>query len=304
MSLSLIYVNLATLAVGSLFYGIYSVLFSMSIYLFIRRHNAEYTSPESRKNNSIFKSMVFLSAILLFVVVTTHWSITVYGAFFAFRSFPSCPDGEISGNEHTQLVLDTAQDSVLSVVILLGDSLITHRLWVVWSHKKLILVIPLLSIATLTITSSLSTYTNVHNPDVFSNPYLRVNIGLTLLTTIFCTVFISWRIWTVTRFSILSEGNNLRRFLIIVVESAAFYALWTLFFAITYTTKSIVQSLVIQIGPAVVGMVNALIHTRVGLGWTSDQMPELPAPSTLRFAGRSADESRGESTSVRMRDIL
>jgi hypothetical protein len=71
MSLSLIYVNLATLAVGSLFYGIYSVLFSMSIYLFIRRHNSECTSPESRKHNSIFKSMVFLSAILLFVVVTT-----------------------------------------------------------------------------------------------------------------------------------------------------------------------------------------------------------------------------------------
>ncbi|KAJ7869886.1 hypothetical protein B0H14DRAFT_2726665 [Mycena olivaceomarginata] len=292
MSLSLIYVNLATLALGSLFYGIYSVLFSISIYLFIRRHNAEYTSPESRKNNSIYKSMVFLSAISLFAVVTTHWLITVYGAFIAFRSFPSCPDSEISVNENSQLVLDTAQDSVLSAAIILGDSLITHRLWVVWSHKKLILVIPLLSLATLTITSSFSTYTNVHNPDVFSNPYLKVNTGLILLyvfclyrfhsgffiqaiarTTIFCTAFISWRIWTVTRFSKLSEGNNLR-------------------------------ALVVQTGPAVVGMVNALIHTRVGLGWTSDQMQELPAPSALRFAGRSADESREESTSVRMRDIL
>lgn len=111
-----------------------------------------------------------------------------------------------------------------------------------------------------------------------------------------------------------------QHFLIIVVESAAFYAsvgslvritivhlwhrLWTLFFAITYTRKSIVQALVVQTGPAVVGMVNALIHTCVGLGWTSDQMQELPAPSALRFAGRSADESREESTSVRMRDIL
>ncbi|KAJ7095069.1 hypothetical protein C8R44DRAFT_860350 [Mycena epipterygia] len=305
MPLNDVYISAATLTVGTLFHGIYSVLFFLSIYLFVHRYNAAHNTADSRKRNSIFKSVVFGSAILIFVVVTTHWLIIVYRGFLAFGSLERLALGNRPLNEHT-LALETAQDSVLSVAILLGDSLITHRLWVVWAPNKLVLVVPMLSILALSFSSSLSTYTTVHNPDVFSNPWLRVNVSLTLITTVYCTVFISWRIWTVTRISIVSEGSNLRRFLVIVVESAAFYAIWTLFFAIAYATKFSLQVFVITTGPAVVGMVNALIHTRVGLGWASEseQGPGgRPVPSSLRFAMPSSNSAHGENGTTEMSSV-
>ena len=74
MSLTLVAANLATLALGSLFFGMYSVLLILSIYLLLQRYNinATYASHNSRSKDgsSIFRSMVFLSAILLYIVVT------------------------------------------------------------------------------------------------------------------------------------------------------------------------------------------------------------------------------------------
>ena len=64
---------------------------------------------------------------------------------------------------------------------------------------------------------------------------------------------------------------------------------WAVFFSITYETHSNLQSSVIQTAPALVGIVNALIHTRVGLGWLSEQTQtegEAWPASLPRFAGR------------------
>ncbi|KAJ7199381.1 hypothetical protein GGX14DRAFT_401332 [Mycena pura] len=336
MPLNAVYITAATLTVGTLFYGIYSVLFFLSIYLFVHRYNAAHNAADSRKRNSIYKSLVFGSAIFLFVVVTTHWLIIVYRGFLAFGSLERLALGNRPLNEHT-LAWETAQDSVLSVAILLGDSLISWTLLMLRKDTSPVGRLGPEQVDTCgsdvehsCIELSLSTYTTVHNPDVFSNPWLRVNVSLTLITTVYCTVLISWRIWTVTRISILSEGSNLRRFLVIVVESAAFYALvipfsdcsieltprhgtrcyerriWTLFFAIAYAAKFSLQVFVITTGPAVVGIVNALIHTRVGLGWASEseQGPGgRPMPSSLRFAMPSSNSAHGENGTTEMASV-
>ncbi|KAJ6597959.1 hypothetical protein B0H10DRAFT_2086569 [Mycena sp. CBHHK59/15] len=271
MSLTLIAVNLATLAIGSLFYGMYSVLFFISMYLLLRRYNATHTSHKSRKDGSIFKSMVFVSAIFLFLVVTAHWTTIVYRAFIAYVSLQHGAEAETFFNDHAQIT-EVVQASFLSLSIVIGDSLIIHRLWVVWSHSKIVLVVPVCNLFALT-----------GDIDVFSNPWLKLNTVLTLITNIYCTGFITWKIWTITRLSMPSDGTNLRHFLVIVVESAGFYAFWAVFFAVAYD--------VIQTAPAVVGIVNALIHTRVGLGWTGEQTQGLPWPSSpLRFAVRETDD--------------
>ena len=62
-----------------------------------------------------------------------------------------------------------------------------------------------------------------------------------------------------------------------MVESAAIYAFWAAFFTVTYEVKSTVGSFVLETAPATVGIVNALIHTRVGLGWTREQNEGLTA---------------------------
>ncbi|KAJ7723028.1 hypothetical protein B0H14DRAFT_578756 [Mycena olivaceomarginata] len=291
MAVSLIATNLATLAIGSLFYGSYLVLFSISLYLLLRRYDATHTSHKSREHSSVFKSTVFVSAICLFLVVTAHWMTIVYRSFIAFVALQQGADAEKFFNDHTQLT-EIIQNSLMSLSILIGDSLIIHRLWVVWSHSKLVLLIiaiPTASLITLTVGSFVSLNITSHSTDVFGNLMLKMGTVLTFVTNVYCTAFITWKIWTITREIMPVGGSNLRHFLVIIVESAGLYACWAVFFAVAYQAQSNIQSCVIQTAPALVGIVNALIHTRVGLGWTSEQTERLPWPSSpVRFAGRDA----------------
>ncbi|KAJ7138201.1 hypothetical protein C8R44DRAFT_767019 [Mycena epipterygia] len=288
MSVSLIAVNLATLAIASLFYGIYSVLFLISMYLLLRRYKSAHTSYKSRKDDSIFRSMVFVSAICLFIVVTAHWVTIVYRAFIAYVSLQHGIEAEVFFSDHTQFT-EVVQNSIMGLAIVIGDSLIIHRLWVVWSPNKFVLVVPICTLLTLTASAVVAANITSHSTDIFSNPWMKLNAILTFITNVYCTASITWKIWTITRLSMPSDGTNLRHFLVILVESAAFYTFWAICFAVAYEVRSNLQSTLIQTTPTVVGIVNALIHTRVGLGWMSEQTQGAPMPpSPLRFAGRDA----------------
>ncbi|KAJ7726152.1 hypothetical protein DFH07DRAFT_853132 [Mycena maculata] len=290
MSLSLISVNLTTLALSTLIYGAYAVLFFISMYLLVGKYDSTHTSHKSRQDGSIFKSLVFVSAILLFITVTAHWITLVYRAFLAFVVLQDGTEAEIFFGDQTQPSA-VVSNSILALAILIGDAVIIYRLWVVWSYNKLVLVVPAFTLFAFTIVSSVSTYTTWRNSDVFANPWLKIDTVLTLITNVYCTAFIAWKIWTITRITMPSDGSNLRHFLIIVVESAGFYALWAVLFVIAYEFKSNLQLTIILTSPAVVGLVNALIQTRVGLGWTSEQTKVMPWPaSPLCFAARVNDQ--------------
>ncbi|KAJ7649023.1 hypothetical protein DFH06DRAFT_556688 [Mycena polygramma] len=290
MTVPLIAANLATLFVGSLFYGMYIVLFFISMHLLLRRYNATQTLHKSRQTSSIFTSTVFVSAICLFLVVTAHWTTIVYRSFIAYVALQHGDEAETFFRDHTQLS-EVIQSCFMSLSVVIGDSLIIHRLWVVWAHRKFVLAVPVVSLLTLTVGSFISLTITEHSTDVFANPLLKMSTILTLLINVYCTVFIAWKIWTITKASMpsLASGTSLNHFIVIVVESAGLYACWAVFFAITYEVQSNLQSTVIQTAPALVGLVNALIQTRVGLGWTSEKAERLSCPSSpLKFAERDA----------------
>jgi predicted membrane channel-forming protein YqfA (hemolysin III family) len=69
MSGQLLAVNLAALTSSSLFYGMFVVLFSTSMYLLVGRYLATRQSRASHQE-SIFRSTVFIAAICLFCAVT------------------------------------------------------------------------------------------------------------------------------------------------------------------------------------------------------------------------------------------
>ncbi|KAF7335879.1 hypothetical protein MSAN_02324900 [Mycena sanguinolenta] len=280
MSANLLAVNLAALTCSSLFYGMFVVLFSTSMYLLLGRYLAARRSRNSPQR-SIFRSTVFIAAICLFCSVTAHWITTVYRAFLAFIYFEHGA-GAVQFYADAAQVTELLQEGFLMISILIGDSLIIHRLWVVWEHRWAVVVFPICSLAGLTMTSAVSMYTTSRK-DVFSDPWLTSTCTLTLVTNVYSTALITLKIWNITRVARPIGGSNLRGFLVIVVESAAIYASWAIFFAATYQTRSLVQFVAIQGAPEIVGIVNALIHTRVGLGWAIEaQQP--PPGSEMAFA--------------------
>ncbi|KAJ6536825.1 hypothetical protein B0H19DRAFT_1181863 [Mycena capillaripes] len=285
MSGKLLAVNLAALTCSSLFYGMFVVLFSSSMYLL------------NLPRDSIFRSTVFIAAICLFCSVTAHWIATVYRAFLAFVYFQH-GEAALEFYADTRQATELVQEGFLMISILIGDSLIIHRLWVVWEHRIGIVVFPICSLTALTMCSAVSMYTvsrRAPGANIFSDPWLTSNCILTLVTNVYSTVFITFKIWNITRVVRPIGGSNLRDFLVIVVESAALYASWAIFFTVTYQTRSLVQFIVIQAAPEVVGIVNALIHTRVGLGWAIEAQVASPPASAMAFAKGPTPQGTEES---------
>ncbi|KAJ7174856.1 hypothetical protein C8R46DRAFT_1215021 [Mycena filopes] len=280
MSLSLSSANFILFATAGLFYGMYLVLFCMSTYLLVQRRGDGGTTHSPRKNGAIFKSMLLPLSILLFVAITGHWIANTYRAFVSFVTIQSHLEAEgfIRDSSRPSALVE---NSFLTLSFVVGDSMIIYRLWVVWSHSKRVLVIPVVTLTTFAIGSAISTSRFVvRSPDIFADPWLKYLASLTLITNLYCTSFIGWKIWSVTRLSMVAGGSKLRHFLVVVVESAALYAI---LFVIAFGTRSNFQLILIEAGPELIGLVNALIMTRVGLGWTSEQI-EGP-PSALVFAG-------------------
>ncbi|KAJ7740367.1 hypothetical protein B0H16DRAFT_1464930 [Mycena metata] len=110
-------------------------------------------------------------------------------------------------------------------------------------------------------------------------------VDLTLSTNVYCRSFIEWKIWTITQLALPSGGKKLRHFLV-VVESAALYALWAVLFLVAFETQSNLQVVLIQAGPEPIRLVNALIMMCAGLGWTTEQIEGTASanPSVLVFS--------------------
>ncbi|KAJ7458899.1 hypothetical protein FB451DRAFT_1272817 [Mycena latifolia] len=271
------------------------VLSSTSMYLLVGRYLASRRSRTAAPNRSIYRSTVFIAAICLFCAVTAHWVTTVYRAFLAFIYFQH-GDAALEFYADMAQTTELVQEGFLMISILIGDSLIIHRLWVVWEHQISVVVFPICSLAALTMCSAVSMYTvsrKIPGKDIFADPWLTSNCVLTLVTNVYSTGFITYKIWNITRVARPIGGSNLRDFLVIVVESAAIYASWAIFFTATYQTRSVVQFIVIQTAPEVVGIVNALIHTRVGLGWAVEAQAGSPPVSGIAFA-KAVDAGREE----------
>ncbi|KAJ7647939.1 hypothetical protein FB45DRAFT_1052344 [Roridomyces roridus] len=62
---------------------------------------------------------------------------------------------------------------------------------------------------------------------------------------------------------------------------------WAILFFVLYQAESEFQYIVIEAVPEVVGFVNTLIHTRVGLGWTSEQMQMTGIPGGFSAKAKS-----------------
>ncbi|KAJ7270331.1 hypothetical protein C8J57DRAFT_306556 [Mycena rebaudengoi] len=255
MAPTLLSVNLAALIISSLFYGVYIVLFSTSMYMFIER-------DKLHTDRTLFKSMVFASTIFLCLAVTGHWITTVLRSFLAFGSNP-----ETFFSDNSQLTA-IVQNTFLMMCTLVGDSLIIYRLWIVWSRTKRVVVIPILSLVSLTICSLVSARTNSHKETVFSNGWIIGNSVSILITNIYCTALISWKIWDAAQIR-SSDGSNVRYFLTIMVQSAGIYTCWVVLFTAAYQAKSNLQFIFIQTAPPLIGIVNAVIHTRTGLRHTA-----------------------------------
>ncbi|KAJ6609467.1 hypothetical protein B0H10DRAFT_2063971 [Mycena sp. CBHHK59/15] len=294
--------TLLTVSVMStLFYGIYFVLAVIALYLHILRYERDGGSTNGSR--SVLRSPVFLGTLSLFITITIHWVMTLIEVYAAFLQTNMPPAFAFYADPLSSQQL--VRNLFLRLSWIIGDLLLIHRLWTVWSHSKLVIIFPLCTWIGL-IASGIGTnvvsslrYLEVSKIFPLVHGWFTSELVFTLCTTVYCTAMLSFRIWSKhKKVQSLGGGGSGKLMIVLanIVESAALYTSWIIFNFVAYQTRSSTNFWVFESEPSVVGIANMLIYVRVGLGWTQnshvDRLPTTRLAFTLRSnTGNQLDDS-------------
>ncbi|KAI0708821.1 hypothetical protein C8T65DRAFT_206308 [Cerioporus squamosus] len=278
---ALVEVNLATVCVQSALYGVFFVLAVTALVVLIARHKRENASSQFATGTSqaqvvllgLWKSPLFIATVILLLTVTANWCLIVYRAFQAFVHYQN-------GTNPAGFYIDVANPTALTlnaiptVTVVTCDFMVIYRTWVIWNRRYLVAVLPTLTTISLAVCSIMIVVIigqdkSTQSPNL--TPWLYAAYTLTFINNIYGTGMIVYKITSANRAlrraGSISGGIKIQGTLGILVESAALYASWTLFFFITYMTKSTINALANDCFPPVSGIALMLITVRVGLGW-------------------------------------
>ncbi|KAJ7122113.1 hypothetical protein C8R44DRAFT_981392 [Mycena epipterygia] len=285
MSLSSLYLVGMALAI---FYGIYFNLFLISMYLLARRSRSGETSP-------LYRSWMFVLGCALFFAVTGNCVviiIRVFQAFILFEDGTAAPAFLSDQGSHSEPPAEVALNAFFVLSMLISDAMVIFRLWIVSRRSKLIVTLPILTLVGLAVCGLLAVKTarNVKNFVLVVN--ITPTLVFTLVTNIYCTGAIFCKIWNITRYSgcIRAQGTNLRDFLFMLIESAAFYTAWALVYTVMHQIDYEGQFVFIIALAPLAGIANALIQVRMALGKAIEPPTSGVSTAPIQFAAGSARE--------------
>ncbi|KAJ4469881.1 hypothetical protein J3R30DRAFT_3303297 [Lentinula aciculospora] len=300
--ISLVRTNLTTVGIESALYGIFFVLTASSITLTLYRVNRlRGSSAKGRRplqgavHHSLWRQPMSYGTFGLAITVTAHWVLTFFRLFQAFVLVDGGNSAEeFYGDLRTiSLVIKTV---FLFASLILCDSLIIYRLWIVWNHNYYVIIFPIFTLIGLTVCGiGLPVQLASFTPDltIFANQAGR----WILSDCIFTLCGMSY------------GAKNLMSILGIFVESAAIYTAWTIFVFVTYLSGSNIQFLGSDIWPYSAGIAFMLINVRVSLGWAATAQQSTFAALNMAdtiatiTGGDVVFENRSHATGYPMRPV-
>ncbi|KAJ6548777.1 hypothetical protein B0H19DRAFT_855388, partial [Mycena capillaripes] len=74
-----------------------------------------------------------------------HWTIVIYQAFFAFIDLGSSVAEDTFYADLAQPA-EVAKSIFLFGAVLLGDALVTYRLWIIWGGNRRVIIFPIFTL--------------------------------------------------------------------------------------------------------------------------------------------------------------
>ncbi|THU89638.1 hypothetical protein K435DRAFT_728939 [Dendrothele bispora CBS 962.96] len=282
-----------TLAIACLLYGIYVMLFSICIHVLLKRR---------RKNtvlHLVTMSLLFICAtigVILDVADTVHTLLIRAG-------FKSSQDNGVIELQH---ILEATILITYVVTNAIADLVLLHRCLVIWTHKKMVVVPPMIiSLANNTIAvvaifsraTGRNTGPETSSFNSFGGYIMFAFLIVNAVTHVCLTAMIAGRIWWIRR-----EVNGLlghavqRRYkttITIILESGIIYPFaliaWLIIQSVTYIEFYTQYAILIQL----VGIAPTSIIVRAGLGVAVENIEE-----TLNFLVTASDTTPGMDSSV------
>ncbi|KAG2008095.1 hypothetical protein CC2G_013563 [Coprinopsis cinerea AmutBmut pab1-1] len=187
-----------TVALESLLVGIFIILTSASLYLWFgrARRNATTTSRSTLRAGCLtfcrwIRNPLVFGSIVLFVIVLAHWAGTTTRLMIAISILNEnrSPLMFYTNLAHPTSVLLCLLVAISAPVV---DSLLIWRLWVVSGRSKILILPPILAVATFLADGLRVTvwFTNAHGKSIFDPEikyWILANIVLTALSNLYCS---------------------------------------------------------------------------------------------------------------------
>ncbi|TFY69100.1 hypothetical protein EVJ58_g603 [Rhodofomes roseus] len=286
--------------IESVFYGIFLVLASASIYFHISRACA--ARQNHRRGNAATLGPIFVGSILVATTVTGHWITTIIRLFDAFVTY----NGGNTPLEYYASVwfsTETAQNTFLISTLILCDCMLVYRLWVVWSYNYVVAALPACTELGLCVAGPVAIYQQtLVRGSIFAETlthWVNACYAFTFATNIYSTFGIAYRVWSARQRTNPFGGHSLTDVLVTMVESAALYASYTILFLGTYEAKSNLQFFTIATVCPIAGIAFMLINVRVGLGWAQRATPDQSSSGLSFGRGGTTHGTAADSFALR-----
>ncbi|EKM60357.1 uncharacterized protein PHACADRAFT_189490 [Phanerochaete carnosa HHB-10118-sp] len=126
------------LVLETLIYGMYIVLFILSMYFLVG------DGGRKRRDTGMSNSMLLITSgnILLFVTISAEWIIITIRSFAGFIDHGNEPDGPLL---YFSSLIDGTTAAAMSLGVVetvVANFVMVYRLWIVWERKWLIVALP------------------------------------------------------------------------------------------------------------------------------------------------------------------
>jgi len=265
--------SLIAFALETLCYGIFCLLAPTALYILVSE-NMRTDATGSRR--PVLKVLV-TAVITLFLGSTAHWIINfirAVDAFIYFRDVPGPVPGPIlyyADFHNPKYLLKTA---LLIFNVVVTDACMTYRTWTVWQRNWKIVIVPILLVCTTLMSGIVLTYQFSILPpgtDIFVSEcgrWIIIAFTMMLTTNTLCTSLIAYKIVSSGRRLGHARvgGMSLMPIIVVLVESAALYAVDVAITLILYLVGSNAQFMTLDMLTPLSGIVFTAVIVRIGLG--------------------------------------
>ncbi|KAI9061592.1 hypothetical protein FKP32DRAFT_1575597 [Trametes sanguinea] len=278
--------ELAGLAAEGGLYGVFVCLYFVCGY--------DLTQRRARFKSQLSWPMV-LAGTLLIILATARFAVDTTNVFVAFIHHDPRPARLAYLADVTQ-PLFTTKHSLLIAVLLVGDSFVNYRCWVVWGKNLWIVVVPIgLSFTSAAAGSyTMWAYSHLPHQTVLSEAkWLKAFFSLSLVANAFATSMLAFRIWSVDRSmkTVMEPGRKSRLSPIvrIVLESGLLNAAYLFVYVMTLEFGSEGLEIMSEMAVPLTGIIFSIVILRVGHQRHDDTYyTQRPATISWAVAKRSA----------------
>ncbi|KAM5534184.1 hypothetical protein V8D89_008983 [Ganoderma adspersum] len=266
---------LVALFLESILFGIFTVLYAISIWILIYRRQYSHCSKLNKR--------LLGTGTVMFILAVVHIAFDIQRAMEGFITNGGTPTGTATFFQQLNHPLFVGKSAIYITQTLVGDAFVTYRLYVVYNRNAWIAVLPV----ALWVGTGISGYgvpINVAlggpSETIFSKhlvPWITSFFALSLTTNVLATILLSGRImWSnhkVKQYHLGERWSVLET----IVQSAALYSAALISLLATYVAGSNAQYVCLDALQPIIGITFTLIIIRVGLGETASEHSNLKA---------------------------